>query len=272
MFTAFRHQLRAGCLLGLAGVAAMTARPAPAAVAISSAEAEEIGRRLWRNEAGGTIAGLTSWNAGENFASLGIGHFIWYPVGIRGPFEESFPGLLEYFRARGVPLPEWLEGARGCPWATRAAFLADQQGPRMRELRSLLSEHIGLQAQFAVGRLQKALPKMLVAAAPGERERVRRRFEELAAIPQGQYALVDYVNFKGEGTSQSERYAGRGWGLLQVLSRMEDGPVLNAFSRAAEETLVERVRNAPPERHEERWLPGWRNRVRTYRAPAASDA
>ena len=28
---------------------------------------------------------------------------------------------------------------------------------------------------------------------------------------------MDYVNFKGEGVSSSERYRGQGWGLLQVL-------------------------------------------------------
>ena len=39
-------------------------------------EAKEIGRRIWMNECGGTIEGLTSWNKGEYFASLGLGHFI----------------------------------------------------------------------------------------------------------------------------------------------------------------------------------------------------
>jgi hypothetical protein len=48
-------------------------------------------KKIWQNECNGTIAGLTSWNAGEDFASLGIGHFIWYPKGRRGPFEKVFP-------------------------------------------------------------------------------------------------------------------------------------------------------------------------------------
>jgi hypothetical protein len=234
-------------------------------VSITPAQAERIGRRLWQNEAGGSVAGLTSWNAGEDFASLGIGHFIWYPEGKSGPFEESFPLLLRYMRARGVTLPSWLERANGCPWPNRAAFLADEHGMRMKELRRLLADHVGLEAQFAVERLQNALPKMLAAAPTEDRERIRRRFAALAATPQGQYALVDYVNFKGEGTLPTERYRGKGWGLLQVLSRMRDGPVLESFSRAADEVLTERVRNAPPGRHEERWLAGWRTRVRSYR-------
>src|SRR4051794_39519410 len=60
------------------------------AVNLSEGEAKRIGQKIWQNECNGTISGLTSWNAGEDFASLGIGHFIWYPEGRRGPFEESF--------------------------------------------------------------------------------------------------------------------------------------------------------------------------------------
>jgi hypothetical protein len=249
----------------LVAFAAFSRLSATQTVAITPGQAERIGRRLWQNEAAGSVAGLTSWNAGEDFASLGIGHFIWYPEGKSGPFEESFPLLLGYMRARGVTLPDWLERANGCPWPNRAAFLADERGVRMKELRRLLADHVGLEAEFAVARLQNALPKMLAAAPLEDRERIRRRFAALAATPGGQYALVDYVNFKGEGTLPTERYQGKGWGLLQVLSRMQDGPALESFSRAADEVLTERVRNAPPERHEERWLAGWRNRVRSYR-------
>ncbi|HEY0792727.1 MAG TPA: hypothetical protein VGD78_16815 [Chthoniobacterales bacterium] len=226
--------------------------------------AERIGRRLWENESGGSVAGLTSWNAGEQFASLGIGHFIWYPRGRTGPFKESFPPLLRYFQAQGVALPAWLATAGGCPWPTRAAFLADRAGKRMEELRRLLATHVGLQAQFAVDRLKAAVPAMLACVPPDQREAVIRRFSSLASTAQGQYALVDYVNFKGEGTLATERYDGQGWGLLQVLERMSDDPPLEAFSRAADQVLTERVRHAPPERHEERWLPGWRNRLATY--------
>ena len=51
------------------------------ATELGGAELDRIGKRIWQNECGGTADGLTSWNAGENFASLGIGHFIWYPKG-----------------------------------------------------------------------------------------------------------------------------------------------------------------------------------------------
>src|ERR1700761_3682082 len=65
---------------------------------------EIIGRKVWMNECDGTVTGLTSWNGGEAFPSLGIGHFIWYPAGKRGPYEESFPLLIAYLRDRQVKL------------------------------------------------------------------------------------------------------------------------------------------------------------------------
>ena len=76
---------------------------APAfAVAIPPRQVLQLGRRIWRNECRGTYSGLTSWNRGEEFASLGIGHFIWYPEGRQGPFRESFPMLLSYLRRHGA--------------------------------------------------------------------------------------------------------------------------------------------------------------------------
>src|SRR3984885_592018 len=125
-----------GTLLALVHVAF------PQSVSLTDAQAERIGRRLWQNESGGTIAGLTAWNSGEDFASLGIGHFIWYPVNMRGPFEESFPPLIRYLVSSGVRIPLWLEQASGCPWSNRVQFIADQQSPRMKELRSLLADTI----------------------------------------------------------------------------------------------------------------------------------
>src|SRR3954471_11898455 len=64
---------------------------------LSGAELDRIGKRIWQNECGGSVDGLTSWNSAENFASLGIGHFIWYPAGVEGPFEESFPKMVAWF-------------------------------------------------------------------------------------------------------------------------------------------------------------------------------
>ena len=82
-----------------------------ATVKLSDADANAIGKKIWQNECGGTVEGLTSWNAGEDFPSLGIGHFIWYVPGRPGPFQESFPPLIAFMKERNVPLPAWLAEA-----------------------------------------------------------------------------------------------------------------------------------------------------------------
>lgn len=232
------------------------------ALNLSDAQAIEIGRRIWKNECAGMVEGLTSWNKGEDFASLGIAHFIWYPQGNRGPFEESFPRLAHYLAAQGKPVADWMLGP--CPWKTRAEFMADFNGSRLTALRKLLSATVAEQARFAAIRLEEAVPKMMTVVPSAERARIRANFERVAAESLGFYALMDYVNFKGEGISPTERYEGKGWGLLQVLESMRSGPALHAFISAADSMLTRRVKNAPPSRNESQWLQGWRNRIATY--------
>ncbi len=240
------------------------------AVELSRAAAAKVGQQIWQNECAGTVAGLTSWNTGENFASLGIGHFIWYPKGVRGPFEESFPDLARFIAERGVTLPRVVSANResGCPWPTRAAFNAAGGCPEMRELRSFLARTVDLQTTFLIQRLQQALPKMLAEAPAAERAAVERQFERVASSARGCYALIDYVNFKGEGVLDSERYRGQGWGLLQVLQGMSEtkpgSPSVTEFARSARAILTQRVKNSPAERNETRWLPGWLQRVSGY--------
>ena len=235
------------------------------ALNLSDADAQRIGKKIWQNECNGTVSGLTSWNEGENFASLGIGHFIWYPKGVRGPFEESFPKLVSFISRHGAKLPALLLAPNelSCPWSTRREFLAAEDTRDMKQLRRFLADTVDLQTQFMVARLEESLPKMLSAAPPPERASVQLRFNNLSATRQGCYALIDYVNFKGEGVSPTERYRGQGWGLLQVLAGMRDSSV-SEFARSAERVLRHRVQNSPPQRKESRWLPGWLNRVHSY--------
>ena len=253
------------CLF-LIGLGATTSAAEPAR--ISDSEALGIGKKVWQNESNGSIAGLTAWNSGENFASLGIGHFIWYPEGVHGPFEESFPKFLAFARDHHAMIPAWLNQASACPWNSRTEFSKAQSSGRMQELRQFFAHHVDLQAQFMAARLQQSLAKMLDEAAPAERTNVQRQFERVAGTAHGCYALVDYVNFKGEGVLRTERYRGEGWGLLQVLEQMHGtdngASAAREFSNSAAAILRRRVQNSPPERHEARWLPGWLNRVRSY--------
>src|SRR5689334_17000237 len=93
---------------------ALTLLAHASAITVSPADATHIGHKVWQNECAGSVEGLVSWNSGEAFPSLGIGHFIWYPEGKPGPFEESFPKLVALLKERGTKVPAWLNGP--APW------------------------------------------------------------------------------------------------------------------------------------------------------------
>ncbi|PCI10345.1 MAG: hypothetical protein COB71_12975 [Thiotrichales bacterium] len=232
-------------------------------IQLSKNEAQVIGQRIWQNEGAGKDENLIVWNEGEDFPSLGIGHFIWYPKGFEGPFIESFPSLLTHLRKESH-VPDWLNGVDDAPWSSRAEFYNNINSWRMHELRGLMKRTMPQQVAFIVLRLEAALPKVLATLPIGQQGQVEQQFYQVAQSPNGIYALIDYVNFKGEGISLSERYRGEGWGLLQVLQgmRVENGAVMTAFSRSADAVLTRRVSNAP--RDESRWLAGWRKRVQSY--------
>lgn len=261
----------AGLGLGLSACAPMNQTTQPTPTVIPAKDLNWIADKVYKNETGGNPALLVVWNDREEFASLGIGHFIWYPAGRRGPYTETFPGLIDYAKAQGVPVPAWLtnRSVRTAPWSNQAAFERARNDPEMHQLRNFLQQTMNIQANYMSERLTRALPTMLNEVAPQDRDRALRNYQTVEKSPRGLYPLLDYVNFKGEGTSPTERYNGQGWGLLQVLLAMntvEPGPqALNEFARAAEDVLMRRIANAPPERAEAKWLPGWRNRLNTYR-------
>ena len=123
-----------------------------------------------------------------------------------------------------------------------------------------------IQTRFIILRSRLALRRRIQHSRTPQA--VLARYNALSTTTQGMYCLVDYVNFKGEGTKTSERYNGHGWGLLQVLEEMQGQPTGRAataeFAQAAAAVLTRRVNNAPAARGEKRWLPGWLNRCRTY--------
>lgn len=228
----------------------------------------KIAARIWKNECGGTVNGLVSWNKGEEFPSLGIGHFIWYPAGVKGRFEESFPGFVRFAESKGVRVPPEARGK--APWPDRGSFInSDRPGGVAGKLRNWLASTTSLQADYIIGRSVAALPRL--EAASSSSKVVRARYGAVASTPHGMYALIDYVNFKGEGVNPDERYAGQGWGLLQVLEGMrhsQPGPAAaKEFAESAKRVLSRRVQNSPAARGERRWLAGWMNRCDTYSKP-----
>jgi len=252
--------------------AAAEAQPAHAihamqteSVSLSQEQAKALAEKIWQNEGAGKDQYLTHWNKGEHFASLGIGHFIWYVEGeINKPYKESFPALLQLAHERGVSLPIDLTANAACPWPTRDAFYADINSNKMANLRQWLKETKALQAELIAQRFDNALPLMLAAANAEDKDKVKTNYYRMRHSANGLYALIDYTNFKGEGTAPSERYQGKGWGLLQVLTEMPakgDHPAAD-FVKAADFVLTRRVLLAPKE--ESRWLAGWRKRLGTY--------
>ncbi len=228
-----------------------------------------LGEQLFLNECGARFECLTSWNPGENFPSLGIGHFIWYQAEQSEPFEETFPGLLAFYDEQQVALPVWLREPqqRESPWVSREQFMAQQDSPRLRELRTFLAATKDVQSDYISRRLERSLQEILRRFQAQQRAEMENRIYSLASShpPLGLYALIDYVHFKGTGLNQSERYRDQGWGLLQVLQQMQSSAVsLENFVASAEIVLQRRVDNAPVERNEQRWLAGWVNRLQTY--------
>jgi hypothetical protein len=233
---------------------------------LNTAERLSIAHRIWLNESQGQITGLSHWNPGERFASMGIGHFTWYPAPHR--YHGTFAQLLQYFQKHNVILPAWLRAQPqpACPWPNRRVFYQDINSPMMRDLRAFLLDHINLQVAFMIERLEHALQRMLQDLPVAQQQQLNTHFWQLANTNDGLYALIDYVNFKGEGLKHPPHR--HGWGLKQVLLMMQHAPAsyspLQQFIWSADEILTRRVLEAPRNEHTERWLKGWRRRIYRY--------
>jgi len=233
-------------------------------ISLSNQQNSSLAQLVWKNEGAGLIENLTVWNKNEAFPSLGIGHFIWYPSKEKGPYIEQFPELIAYLVENGVVIPNWLLTAKVAPWKNREAFYNDFNNSQLNELRVLLKETMSLQAKFITQRLEKGIPAILQASSEFEQNQIKKQLAALTATPEGIFILLDYINFKGEGISEKERYQGEGWGLKQVLLAMPEqtNNILLSFALSADEVLTRRVKNAP--KNELNWLKGWRVRVHKY--------
>ncbi len=261
----------------------LIAKPQPASAPLPNIEispelAARVGHQVWLNETGGNRDTITAWNASEDFASLGIGHFIWFSEGLNSRFQESFPEMIEFLRSRGATPPAWLDTSPvpPSPWKSKRQFQREFKSERMTSLRRFLLATKGQQAQFLAKRMKTALPKIL-SSLPDTRQQghVRHQFNRVVKASKDLYPLIDYINFKGEGISPKETFPNRktgapeGWGLKDVLLAMKGSArdpktVLSDFADAARFALLRRIANNP---RDKRWQSGWLKRVDSYRRP-----
>jgi len=236
-------------------------------IAVSDNEALTIGMKIWFNESGGKLTGLVMWNQGEKCASLGIGHFTWYPYPL-GSANDGFPQFVKYLRQQGIAVPNWLraDAARYAIWSNREEFIAAEASRQMYELRIFLQESIAMQARFMAHQLETVLPKLLANIPPHERPYVCTQFYKLAHTEAGLYAMMDYLNFRGNGASNS--YGTNNTGLLRVLQDMRYAPPMatpvQAFTWSAKNALTRRLAHASEDSQDTHWIVGWLKRVDRY--------
>lgn len=244
-------------------------------VKITKEQADYIAKKVWQNEGALQDKYLVHWNDGEDFASLGIGHFIWFSKGHTEKFREVFPLFLKFMEENNATMPKWLSSKTPCPWNSKTELFAAKakNDKQYLELFDFLKQNMHYQAMYMSKRAFDALPLMLSTLKDEKTKKIiRDRYNKIlyndngTVNEHGLYILIDYVNFKGEGTLTSERYNDQGWGLLQVLENLDykEKDRFKAFSDSAKAMLSLRIKNSPKARGEERWRIGWNKRLDTY--------
>jgi hypothetical protein len=237
---------------------------------ISKADTLLMAQRVFKNECSVEKDCLLEWNKGEDFLSLGLEHFIWFPGNSSSIFKDSFRSYLQYARKAGERLPVLLDKTPlpACLWSSRNQFLTSKESQQYQDIVDFMVKTKNCQADYLIETAKHSLQKIIDAAPGSQRSRIIKYISQLSSNAQGLYAIIDYINFKGSGVGSSERYQGEGWGLLQVLEGMHDRPnaqeTLSEFVRSAKKVLMHRVFNAPNDRHEDKWLQGWLRRIDTY--------
>ena len=235
-------------------------------IKISKEEVADIGYKIYKNECGLKPENLTHWNEGEHFASMGLGHFLWYPVNGKHAHQATFPRVLTYLKSCRVALPSWLAANYTvCPWKSRDDFNRNLNSSRMKSLRNLLQQTMYQQTLFIIYRFNQSIPRLLKAAKRnGTEKHVTEQLYRIARSYMGMYVLIDYSNFKGSGTNPKSGQ----WGLLQVLENMKGTRTGRIacydFARSAAYVLKKRVLNSKNRAQEEKWYPGWLKRLETY--------
>lgn len=244
-----------------------------------------LGYRMWHNYAGGTLEGLTKWggsDADHQFMYLGIANNVWLPEGASAIFQADWPTVAQRLQDLGCKIKPWMLG--DCPWQTQEEFDADFNSKKMVWLRTHLSKKklVRAQAFCTAERLQRSMdpssPDSLFKGLTADQSAlVQKNFDLVVhcSNPSGIYALIDYVNFKGEGRiGEAEEFNGQSWGLLQVLLNMKtpsdgasDTEVMMAFVQSAKFTLCQRIikhRIQDPNNNDVQYLDLWVTHLNDY--------
>ena len=227
-----------------------------------------IAKQIFKNETGGNRSKLIHWNSGEDFPSLGIGHFIWIPRSSNAGFGDSFKEVVQFYKKNDVELPHFLKGLApnyDCPWQNSNDFWIQRYDPKVLELETFLATTFDVQTSYLFSKLKESLPKILNGLSNEEKIFIDRNIKSIISTQASWYPIIDYLNFKGSGHGQYVTTEKGGWGLRQVLLGMQPSisntdPV-GAFMDSAIKTLTKRVelRN-----YDRRWLDGWSKRIETY--------
>ena len=195
-----------------------------------------------KKEFGGDWSKSVDWNPEEDFPSLGLGHYLWFPEGSKAPFNESFKDFIRFAYERdqkddlGLKFPEVLKLNNGeiapAPWSTRDAFLKAKKSGALEELVSFISNEKvrKLQLEYQLSHAKDVAEKAIVYNGEAGDQKALSTTEERGAFlrellqhPEGVALLVHYPTFKGDGFSPKERYASgdgnKGWGFFQVLDQ-----------------------------------------------------
>ncbi len=210
-------------------------------VVIDQKTADWIVNRVWQNETGANRENYIFWNPEEAFPSLGIGHFIWYPNGVKLDFPDVFPQFVQYVQLKraSAVVPE-VQGS--CPWQSRAEFLNAKGGTVYSKIMAFLDQVVDLQKMYIVHAWQKGMSQVLTVSQ--RVSFVRNQILRLSQTQLGLYAMVDYVNFKGDGLSHS-------WGIMQVLEEMVEDQRMSvdlAFAASCWLALKRRVDTHPEDK------------------------
>ncbi len=245
---------------------------------LTQADYQWIGQRIYQNECAGKPKYLTYWGKGETFPSFGIGHFIWHPKlaesGADQMFTETFPAMVQFVSKTQRP-PNWLEDLSTqaefvAPWSSKKAFDQAWSNNELQQLRNWLLATQSQQAQFIVLAFQNRWLSETQSHTLDQQAIIQQRLNKMMSFKKGLFAVIDYFNFKGIGLNQKEQYQEESWGLASVLRAMDiseessQNEYLEQFVMAAKKRLRLRVKLAPAERNEVRWLKGWEVRLEQY--------